>query len=308
MNNYEKIFETIVEKTYQYLTDNKRKAMILGISGGIDSTVTAAVCSEINRQHPEIRFIGVSLPCSTNSQEERDSASKAMRAFCDYTASIEHNLQKEFSMIRESFANDYNWLKVEETKLALGNIKARMRMMYLYNLASLTDGLVMDTDNLTEYYLGFWTIHGDVGDFNPIGGLWKHEIYGLAKWLANEYYHTFPEQLQISASEKINALRAAIVITPTDGNGVKVGGDLAQIAPGHTYNDVDDILMTYISCKEQHPDEWTNARYVLDDKYGADTVDMVIKRHINSEFKRKRLPIAIERKEYEEHISDKFEN
>lgn len=41
-------------------------------------------------------------------------------------------------------------------------------MIYLYNLAGINRGLVMDTDNLTEHNLGFWTIHGD-----PIQGLWK---------------------------------------------------------------------------------------------------------------------------------------
>lgn len=306
MTDYKNIFETMVEKTYQYLSENKRKCMVLGISGGIDSTVTAAICSEVNRLHPEIRFIAVSLPCSTNTQDERHSADNTLKAFCDYTDRLEHNLQKEFSTIRASFEDDYNWLKVTESKISQGNIKARLRMMYLYNLASLTDGIVMDTDNLTEHYLGFWTIHGDVGDFNPIGGLWKHEVYGLAKWLANEYYQNeqaFAEGLaKGKAAQKIQALRDAITIMPTDGNGVAVGGDLAQIAPGHTYDDVDDILMTYIDCKGKHVDEWTNAKYVLDYKYGADTVDMVIRRHLNSEFKRKRLPIAIERNTYQKYI------
>lgn len=292
MNDYRNIFEVMVSKTAEYLKNNGLKTMVLGISGGIDSTVTAAICNEVVKRNPEIRFIGVSLPCSTNSKEERDSATDTATAFCNYTDSLEHNLQKEFSMIRDSFSEDYNWLKVEDTKLAQGNIKARLRMMYLYNLASLSRGLVMDTDNLTEHYLGFWTIHGDVGDFNPIGGLWKHEVYELAKWLANEFYDNTTD------SEKIIALRKAIVITPTDGNGVAVGGDMAQIAPGHTYNDVDDILMTYLASKEMHTDAYQNAMFILNEKYGAETVERVINRHVNSEFKRKRLPIAIERKEY----------
>ena len=141
MTDYKNIFETMVEKTYQYLDQNKRKCMVLGVSGGIDSTVTAAICSEVNRLHPEIRFIGVSLPCSTNSLDERHSADKTLKAFCNYTDSLEHNLQDVFSVIRSSFENDYNWLKVEESKISQGNIKARLRMMYLYNLASLTDGI-----------------------------------------------------------------------------------------------------------------------------------------------------------------------
>ena len=292
MKDYRNIFEVMVNTTANYLKDNGLKTMVLGISGGIDSTVTAAICNEVAKRNPEIRFIGVSLPCSTNGQDERQSANATVKAFCTIENSIEHNIQKDFASIRDSFAEDYEWLKCEATPLANGNIKARVRMMYLYNLASLTRGIVMDTDNLTEHYLGFWTIHGDVGDYNPIGGLWKHEVYGLAKWLANEFYDNTTD------SEKIIALRKAIVIVPTDGNGVVTGGDMAQIAPGYTYEAVDDILITYLDSIEMHTDAQQNAMNMLNKKYGVETVERVINRHVNSEFKRKRLPIAIERNEY----------
>lgn len=296
MNDYRNIFEVMVNKTADYLKNNNLKTMVLGISGGIDSTVTAAICNEVVKHNPELRFIGVSLPCSTNGKEELNSAFSTITAFCEYKNSLEHNLQKEFSIIHELFSSDYDWLKLEDTKIAQGNIKARLRMMYLYNLASLTHGIVMDTDNLTEHYLGFWTIHGDVGDFNPIGGLWKHEVYELAKWLVNKFYDNTTD------SEKIIALRKAIVITPTDGNGVAVGGDMAQIAPGHTYEEVDDILFNYINAVQMHTEVFQLTMQMLYNKYGVETVDRVVKRHVNSEFKRKRLPLAIERYEYQKYI------
>lgn len=66
-----------------------------------------------------------------------------------------------------------NLVSLKRTPIADGNIQARLRMIYLYNLASIHKGLVMSTDNQTEYQLGFWTIHGDVGDFDPIQDLWK---------------------------------------------------------------------------------------------------------------------------------------
>ena len=298
MNNYKEIFEFMVNRTANYLKDNGLKTMVLGISGGIDSTVTAAICNEVERRNPELRFIAVSLPCATNKRNERDSAEDTMRAFAKYTNQHTHSIENEFLDISKSFSNDYHWLKVEDTKLAQGNIKARLRMMYLYNLASLSRGIVMDTDNLTEHYLGFWTIHGDVGDFNPIGGLWKHEVYGLAKWLANEFYDNTRD------SDKIIALRKAIVIIPTDGNGVAEGGDMAQIAPGYTYAAVDDILISYLNSIGMHTEVYRNTMDTLYAKYGAETVECVLNRHRNSEFKRKRLPIAIERSEYQKYIDN----
>ncbi len=82
--NYKKVFETMVSETANYLTKNGLKTMILGLSGGLDSTVTAAICHEVVIRYPEqqFKFIGVSLPCSSNSAEENDSASLAMKAFC----------------------------------------------------------------------------------------------------------------------------------------------------------------------------------------------------------------------------------
>ncbi len=272
----------MVSETAKYLSDNGLKTMILGLSGGIDSTVTAAICHEVVNQYPEhqFKFIGVSLPCSSNSVEENDSASLAMKAFCnEYWV---ENLQAQYLLLKATCEQRY-----PSTPISQGNIKARLRMIYLYNLASVTGGLVMDTDNLTEHNLGFWTIHGDVADYNPIGGLWKHEVYELCKYI-------FTECFADENDPRHQALRAAYDIMPTDGNGVAAGGDMAQIAPGHTYEDVDDILNSYL----QHGEDEQEMKRLVD-AYSAETVERVLTRHRRSEFKRKRMPLVIERSLYD---------
>ena len=280
--NYKKVFDTMVRETANYLAKNGLKSMILGLSGGLDSTVTAAICHEVVKRYPEqqFKFIGVSLPCSSNSTEENDSAYLAMKAFC--TEYWVENLQKEYLLMKATCEQRYS-----STPISQGNIKARLRMIYLYNLASVTGGLVMDTDNLTEHYLGFWTIHGDVADYNPIGGLWKHEVYELCKYLYTEVH---PDE----NCPCHKALRAGYDITPTDGNAVAAGGDMAQIAPGHTYEEVDDILGAYL----QHGDDEQEMKR-LNEAYGAETVERVLTRHRKSEFKRKRMPLVIERSLYD---------
>ena len=284
--DYQKVFETMVQETAKYLTNSGLKTMVLGLSGGIDSTVTAAICYEVVKRNPEqgFKFIGVSLPCSTNSKDENDSAMLALKGFC--TEYWVENLQKEYLLMKATCEQHY-----ESTRVSQGNIKARLRMIYLYNIASVTKGMVMDTDNLTEHYLGFWTIHGDVADYNPIGGLWKHEVYELCKYL---YTNVFTNENEASNQ----ALKSAYGITPTDGNGVEAGGDMAQIAPGHTYEDVDDILNTYLQAKDNEQ-QLAQAMDRLNKAYGNETVERVLARHRNSEFKRRRLPIAIERSLYE---------
>ncbi len=280
--DYKRVFDTMVSETAKYLSENGLKTMVLGFSGGLDSTITGAICHEVVKQNPEkqFTFIGVSLPCSSNSVEENDSASMAMKAFSN-KCWVE-NLQAQYLLMKATCEQHY-----PSTPISQGNIKARLRMIYLYNIASVTGGLVMDTDNLTEHNLGFWTIHGDVADYNPIGGLWKHEVYELCKYL-------FTERYTDEDDPRRHALKAAYDIMPTDGNGVAAGGDMAQIAPGHTYEEVDDILNTYL---QQGDNEQEMKRLV--DAYGAETVERVLARHRGSAFKRKRMPLVIERSLYD---------
>lgn len=306
--NYEKVFKTLIDETEKYIRDNGLNTMVLGISGGLDSTVTAAICHEVEKKNPKIRFIGVSLPCSSNSGVENDSAGLCMKAFCKAGNYWVENLQKEYMLIKSTCE-----LHGDSTHISQGNLKARLRMMYLYNLASINKGLVMDTDNLTEHYLGFFTIHGDVADFNPIGGLWKHEVYELAEYLLREYYK-LPDPTNDGYVQM--ALKAAIGITPTDGNGVNDLGDMGQIAPAfvhdnniEAYTKVDDIINTYLHAKTLHPEEYQLMMAELHNKYDVydekrdsiiyDTVDTIISRINNTEYKRKGLPIVIPRKLYE---------
>jgi len=319
--DYAKIFDTMIKETQNYMESNNVWAMILGISGGIDSTVTAAICHEVEKRNPELKFYGISLPCTSNTIDENNSATACMKAFCKEGQYWTENLQKEFLFMKASFSQRHS-----PTTIGLGNIKARLRMMYLYDLANYTKGLVMDTDNLTEHYLGFFTIHGDVCDLNPIGGLWKHEIYGLAKYIRDKYEHDLhhypmsPDSFDYmddkvameNISNKIKALDHALGIRPTDGNGVNDFGDMGQIAPAFVhdknvdaYTKVDDIIQTYLHAVTQFPDERDKIIQELRDKYDIDnnevtyhTVNDVINRIKRTEYKRKGLPVVIPREKY----------
>ena len=279
---YCKVFNNIVDGTCKYLQNAGLESMILGISGGLDSTVVAAIGQEVFKR-TGIKLIGISMPTSTNKLDESISADLTLEAFC--------NEAKEFSIngvyqMMQDYVDSLNGNK--STNISRGNIKARLRMMFLYDLASVNKGLVLDTDNMTEHNLGFWTIHGDVGDFNPIGGLWKSEVYKLAEWIRDN--HCEKDSIEYSALDK------AIKLTPTDGNGVAEGGDMAQIAPGKTYEDVDKILKFITSNPYRSPqdvDDFINNQLNGD----SETYNLVLKRHLNSEFKRKQLPIKISRED-----------
>lgn len=306
--DYRKVFETMVQETQKYLENNHLCAMILGISGGIDSTVTAAICSEVEKRNPDLKFYGISLPCTSNTIDENNSAAACMKAFCKEGQYWTENLQKEYMLMKATCSQRHS-----PTTIGQGNIKARLRMIYLYDLANYTKGLVMDTDNLTEHYLGFFTIHGDVCDFNPIGGLWKHEVYELAQYI-KEYYQ---KENGVLNTNKIEALNYALGIRPTDGNGVNDLGDMGQIAPAFAhdknidaYTKVDDIIQTYLEYRGHHPEEYQIAMQELHSKYDVDndkvtyhTVDDVIARIKWTEYKRKGLPVVVPRERYVEKIN-----
>jgi NH3-dependent NAD+ synthetase len=171
-------------------------------------------------------------------------------------------------------------------------------MIMLYNAASINSGIVIDTDNLSEHYLGFWTIHGDVGDFKPLGKLWKTEVYELAKYIKDDYNTKIVKYFENLDDENndekeysrwlvaISALEHAIEITPTDGNGVNSLGDMGQIAPGYTYYEVDKVLQYLTSPNALLSDAgWKEIanRYFHGD---IAMVDRIVQRVHNSNFKR----------------------
>lgn len=302
--NYEKVFNTLVEKTANYVTKSNLHAMILGISGGIDSTVCAAICYEVSKK-TGTPLIGRSLPTKYNTVAETSSAVLTGKAFCNSFTEVP---------IKSSYDSMMNLIMTHEgvsTALSRGNVQARLRMIYLYNLASIHKGLVIDTDNLTEHNLGYWTIHGDVGDFNPIGGLWKTEVFELAAWLASEYYpkqYTYKDAaLDQPVFAKIHAITESLKLKPTAGLGI-TNNDLEEIG-AESYDQVDTILQEILAWKTFNHDNsiiyankkdekeaFLNEQQMLN--YPIEVIDAVASRHFSSEFKRAKLPVVINRSAY----------
>lgn len=299
--NYAEYFEEKVEALSKYLKENNLKAMILGISGGIDSTICAAICHEVSKR-TGIPLIGRSLPTHFNKECEVTTSDLVGRAFCnDYLKLSISNL----------FDTCLLWInckeKVEQTSLANGNIQARLRMIYLYNLASIYKGVVIDTDNLTEHNLGYFTIHGDQGDVNPIGDLWKTQVFELAVVIKKRYefvakLHSNPILIK-EAEDKAEALEESLKLKPTAGLGI-TNDDLEEIG-AESYEQVDGILQEILAWKwlskkrGDFPEGDLKAQreQFLDEQQMLDTpievILNVVDRHFNSEFKRKKLPIVL---------------
>lgn len=301
--NYERVFNILVKETSNYITRNRLNAMVLGISGGIDSTVVAAICHEVSKQ-TGIPLIGRSLPIK-NKEDEFDVSKLVGEAFCNDFKVV--NLTDGYLAVYNSIiGGEENLISCGDdaeskyqTPIANGNIQARLRMIYLYNLASIHKGLVMSTDNQTEYQLGFWTIHGDVGDFDPIQGLWKTEVYELAKWLIGYYYKCgIKKEVDADGARKIcdmcEAIKKSMSLTPTDGLGIS-NSDLDQIG-AKSYYDVDRVLQT-LTCKASPEND--KLQDELTSELGPDVVGKITERRFKSRFKRLVSPIIVPREMYD---------
>ena len=294
MIDYSKFVENSRKWLSNYIKDNRLQSLVIGISGGIDSTVSCAisypVCKELG-----IPLIGRSLPTTTNKPDENNAARLVGKAFC--TDFKEVNISAECQkLIYELELNEGDMNRLQE-----GNIKARVRMIYLRHIAALHKGVVLDNDNFTEWNLGFWTVGGDSPmDINlGLHYLWKTEVYELAKYLIDECQHNAAldsNKYEVDINgiwwPKMVALKDSMNLTPTDGNGVMSGGDCAQFGLDN-YSQVDDVLKTmyYYSFTFENKDKHKEEYIRLIDSYNEQGVDKVMVLHQNTGYKRIPAPI-----------------
>lgn len=199
----DKLAKRIRAKMEDYLESSKLQSLVLGISGGIDSALCAALLQPVC-ENAGIPLIGRSITIETNKEDEIARSIAVGEAFC-------HDFQ-HLDLTETFYANKKLLVDFDDSqlsKLRQGNMKARMRMMVLYDLAQLHRGMVVSTDNYTEFLTGFWTLHGDVGDFAPVQHLWKTEIYALSTFLLKE-----------ENEAQRAALQSCIDATPVDGLGI----------------------------------------------------------------------------------------
>lgn len=151
------------------------KGAIIGLSGGIDSTLTAYLSVEALGAE---NVMGILMPeKGLTSRQDIDDALEVVKLL-----GIEHRIT-EISKVLQSFSSvipDFD----KTARSASGNLKARTRMCILYYHANLMNRMVVGTGNKTELLLGYFTKYGDGGvDIEPIGCLYKTQVRGLARYM-----------------------------------------------------------------------------------------------------------------------------
>src|SRR3954470_20325170 len=165
----EEIYRAVVLGLRDYVRKNGFRSVLLGLSGGIDSTLVAAVaCDAIGARN----VVGVSMPSSYSSEHSRDDAAElAKRTGLDYRS-------VPIAPMVQPFLDALGLTGVAEE-----NLQARVRGVVLMGISNQEGHLVLTTGNKSELAVGYSTIYGDsVGGFNPVKDVPKTLVWSLARW------------------------------------------------------------------------------------------------------------------------------
>ena len=190
----------------------KSECLVIGISGGIDSSVSSTLCAMTG-----IKTIALTMPIKQKI-DQHDLSLKHQKWLKDkfdnvegYTVSLDE-LFNSFKSSLSEFDNDHG----------MANSRARLRMTTLYQVASANNGIVVGTGNkIEDFGVGFFTKYGDGGvDISPIGDCNKSDVWDLGK--------------------ELNILKDIIEVAPTDGLWDDGRTDEGQL--GISYKELEDAM------------------------------------------------------------------
>ncbi len=151
--------------------------IVIGMSGGIDSSVVVCLCSRA--VGPE-KIHALFLPTNVTKKEDYEDASSVAKMLGIDLEVIE--ITPIVDTFKEVFSKCGHF--DESDRISLGNVMARIRMITLYYHANRLNGVVAGTGNKSELLVGYFTKYGDGGvDFLPIGDLYKTQVRQLARYL-----------------------------------------------------------------------------------------------------------------------------
>ena len=251
------VYSALVVSLRDYVQKNGFKSIALGLSGGIDSALVAAIAADaIGAKN----VYGVSMPSKYSSEHSKtDAKDTADRIGLNFrTVEIE-------PMVSAYLEN------LDLTGLAEENLQARVRGMILMGLSNQEGHLVLATGNKSELSVGYSTIYGDaVGGFAPLMDVPKVDVWELAKWR---------NQSALSNGEVAPIPESSISKPPS-----------AELRPGQQdsdslpdYEELDAILEMYVE-QDQSADQITAAGF------NAETVKRILLLTDRAEYKRRQYP------------------
>lgn len=172
--DYEAAITRIQQWLDEYLRNSGASGFVVGLSGGLDSSVTVVLCRRVSKN-----TVGLLLPCNLDSEDVEDARLVAKKFDIRL---ITYDLKPAYTAFLRIFGRMKN--QGAPLDLALANIKPRLRMIALYYAANKFNYIVVGTSNRVELMLGYFTKYGDGGsDLLPLGDLLKRDVRRIAEIL-----------------------------------------------------------------------------------------------------------------------------
>ena len=253
----ERTYKTIIQGIRDYFRKTGFRRAVLGLSGGLDSTVCAVLLADALGKE---NVFGVSMPSKITSSESKSDAEKLANnlginfteaSIKDMVETTNNCLTKLFSTVEKSWDGRYS------KSFTMDNIQARSRAIFLWGISNeFGSCLPIATSDKSELYMGYATINGDMsGGFAPIADVPKTKLFALARWM-NEN------------REKKNAIPEAIILK-------KPGAELAIDPNTGKPLIAEDALMPYefldeviwrIENKKEHYFDMLNSTFLYETK------------------------------------------
>jgi len=255
----EEVYQAIVTGVRGYVRKNGFRSVVLGLSGGIDSALVAAICADAIGGD---NVYGVSMPSSYSSEHSKDDA-------LDLAERIgAHYRVQPIAPMVDAFQGELDLQDV-----AAENLQARVRGMILMGLSNSEGHLVLATGNKSELAVGYSTIYGDaVGGFAPIKDVDKSQVWALSRWRNNA---------AIDAGQIPPIPESSITKPPS-----------AELRPGQVdqdslppYDLLDEVLDAYIEHAEGRAE-------LLARGFDEEVVDKVVSLVDRAEWKRRQYPLG----------------
>jgi NAD+ synthase len=198
-----------------YARQAKVDTLVVGISGGIDSSVVSTLCAQTG-----LKIIVVQMPIRQNRKLDNLSSAQASWLLERYPNNVTH-MNLDLTPVFSAFEKKVG--PFGDSELAFANSRARLRMMTLYQIAQSHGGIVVGTGNRVEDFgVGFFTKYGDGGvDISPIGDCLKTEVWAMG--------------------QELGLLQEIIDAPPTDGLWTDGRNDEDQL--GMTYPELEKAML-----------------------------------------------------------------
>ncbi|MEO0293123.1 MAG: NAD(+) synthase [candidate division WOR-3 bacterium] len=258
---WEVVYSKIIEGIRKYFNKSGFKKGVIGVSGGLDSAITAFLTAEaIGREN----IIPLFMKAKFTSLQSQENAYELCKRIS--VELIEFDITDIFDKYLEKLSKKFIIKRIE---IPEENLQARIRANFLMYVANKEKALVIATGNRSEILTGYCTLYGDtVGAIAPIGDLYKTEIYELTKWINKTKGKVIP---------------SSIIKRPPTAELNKDQLDENELLP---YRILDPILKLYV-------DEKKNKEEIIKAGFKKEDVEKTLSLFKSTYYKRIKLPVIV---------------